>query len=246
MQHVNSKVKTRPSITELIRSDDTVTCSDFEIATLFNNYFSTVFTNENIASTPAIDPNGSLPISESIDFTPDIVLDKIMNMHNNKSPGRDGWPISIIKSVGEFIAIPLSIISSESFNSGTLPHDWKNSQVTPIHKKGARNNVSNYRPVSLTSIFGKLMETIVKDHLISNLISNNLLSAYQFGFVPDRSCTTQLLHVLDYFTKHLDEGYSVDVIYLDFQKAFDTVPHQRLIQKIVFSVLGYMVRCYSG
>ena len=231
-QYVNSKVKTRPSITELICSDDTVTCSDFEMATLFNNYFSTVFTNEDITSTPAIDPNGSPPISESIDFTPDIVLDKIMNMHNNKSPGPDGWPISIIKSVGEFIAIPLSIIFSKSFISGTLPHDWKNAQVTPIHKKGARNNVSNYHPVSLTSIFGKLMETIIKDHLISHLISNNLLSAYQFGFVPGRSCTTQLLHVIDYFTKHLDEGYSVDVIYLDFQKAFDTVPHQRLIQKL--------------
>ena len=75
-----------------------------------------------------------------------------MNMHNNKSPGPDGWPTSIIKSVGEFIAIPLSIIFSKSFISGTLPHDWKNSQVIPIHKKGARNNVSDYRPVSLTFI----------------------------------------------------------------------------------------------
>ena len=69
-QYVNSKVKTCPSITELIRSDDTVTCSDFEMATLFNKYFSTVFTDEDITSTPAIDPNGSPPISESIDITP--------------------------------------------------------------------------------------------------------------------------------------------------------------------------------
>ena len=166
-----------------------------------------------------------------------------MNMHNNKSPGPDGWPISIIKFVGKFIAIPLFIIFSKSFISGTLPHDWKNAQVTPIHKKGARNIVGNYRPVSLTSIFGKLMETIVKDHLISHLISNNLLSTYQFGFVPGRSCTTQLLHVLDYFTKHLDEGYSVDVIYLDFQNAFDTVPHERLIQKLSsFGIHGKMLQ----
>ena len=87
------------------------------------------------------------------------------------------------------------------------------------------------------------METIVKDHLISHLISNNLLSAYQFGFVPGRSCTTQLLHVLDYFTKHLHKGYSVDVIYLDFLKAFDTVPHQRLIQKLSsFGIHGKMLQ----
>jgi len=75
-------------------------------------------------------------------------------MHNNKSPGPDGWPISTIKSVGGFIAIPLSIIFNKSFNSGTLPHDWKNAQVTPVHKEGARNNVSHYCPVSLTSIYG--------------------------------------------------------------------------------------------
>ena len=84
------------------------------------------------------------------------------------------------------------------------------------------------RPVSITSIFSKFMESIIKDHLMNHLLTNNLLSAYQFGFVPGRSCTTQLLQVLDYLTKHLDNGESVDVIYLDYQKAFDSVPHQHL------------------
>jgi len=84
------------------------------------------------------------------------------------------------------------------------------------------------------------MESIVKDHLMSHLISKNLLSAYQLGFLPGRS---QLLHVLDYFTKHLDKGYSVDVIYLDFQKALDTVPHQRLIRKLSsFGIHGKMLQ----
>ena len=84
------------------------------------------------------------------------------------------------------------------------------------------------------------METIVKDHLISRTICSQL---YQFGFVPGRSCTTQLLHVLDYFTKHLDKDYSVDVIYLDSQKAFDTVPHQRLIHKLSsFGIHGKMLQ----
>ena len=76
------------------------------------------------------------------------------------------------------------------------------------------------------------MESIVKDHLMSHLLANNLLSDHQFGFIPGRSCTTQLLYVLDHFTKHLDKGEPIDVIYLDFQKAFDSVPHQRLIQKL--------------
>ena len=89
---------------------------------------------------------------------------------------------------------------------------WKNAQVTPIHKKCARNQVCNYRPVSLTSIFSKFMESIVKDHLMSHLLANNLLSDYQFGFIPGRSCTTQLLHVLDYFTQHLDQGLLMQYI----------------------------------
>ena len=78
------------------------------------------------------------------------------------------------------------------------------------------------------------MESIIKDYLMSHLLTNNLLSACQFGFIPGRSCTTQLLHILDYFTQHLDNDNSVDVIaiYLDFQKASDSVPHQRLIQKL--------------
>ena len=80
----------------------------------------------------------------------------IMNLPNSKSPGPDGWPIEIMKSVSEFIAISLSIIFKKSFDSGALPHDWKNALVTPIHKKCARNQTCNYRPVSLTSIFSKL------------------------------------------------------------------------------------------
>ena len=137
--------------------------------------------------------------------------------------------------MSEFIANPLFIIFKKSFNSGILPHDWKNAQVTPIQKKCARNQVCNYCPVSLTSIFSKFMVSIVKDHLMSHLhvLVNNLLSDYQFGFIlSGRPCTTQLLYILDYFTQHLDQGDSVDAIYLDFQKAFDSVPHQCLIQKL--------------
>ena len=201
------------------------------MANLFNVYFSSIFTDKDTTSFPAVDLTGTPLISNSIEFTPEMVCNKIMSLHNSKSPGPHGWPIPIIKSVSKFIAIPLSIIFSKSFNSGTLTHDWKDVQVTPIHKKGARNLTCNYRPVSITSIFSKFMESIIMDHLMNHLLTSNLLSAYQFGFVPGRSCTTQLLQVLDYLTKHLDNGESVNVIYLDYQKAFDSILHQRLIKK---------------
>ena len=77
-----------------------------------------------------------------------------------------------------------------------------------------------------------MMESLIKDHIMNYLTRYNLISPYQFGFTPGRSCTTQLLHVLDYLTKHLDNGYSIEMIYLDFRKAFDSVPHQCLIHKL--------------
>ena len=87
------------------------------------------------------------------------------------------------------------------------------------------------------------MESIIKDHILNHLSINNLLSPYQFGFIPGRSCSTQLLLILDYLTHHLDNGYSIDVIYLDFQKAFDTVLHQRLLQKLTsFGIHGNVLK----
>ena len=242
-QYVNSRTKVRPGVTELVSSDGSAIHSDTEMATHFNEYFSSVFTCEDTTSIPTVDSTSSPLLDDSIEITPETVFSKLIALQSNKSSGPDGWPITIIKSVSEFISVPLSILFNKSLNSGTLPSDWKCANVTPIHKKGARNLACNYRPVSLTSIFSKLMESIVKDHILNHLSTNNLLSPYQFGFIPGRSCSTQLLLMLDYLTHHLDEGYSIDVIYLDFQKAFDTVPHRRLLQKLTsFGIHGNVLK----
>ena len=145
-----------------------------------------------------------------------------MNLQSGKSAGPDGWPIQLIKSVGELISVPLSIIFNKSFVDSILPQDWKSAHVTPIHKKGTYIIVSNNRPVSLTSVYCKMMESIIKDHLLNYLLSNNLISPQQFGFVPGKSCTTQLLQVLNYFTHHLNNGHPTNLIYLYFQKVFDS------------------------
>ena len=84
------------------------------------------------------------------------------------------------------------------------------------------------------------MESIIKDYVLNHLSTNNLLSPHQFGFIPGTSCSTQLLLLLDYLTSHL---YSINVIYLDFQKAFDTVPHRRLLQKLIsFGIHGNVLK----
>jgi len=126
------------------------------------------------------------------------------------------------------ICFPLSICS-KSLSCGVLPTDWKLACITPLHKIGPCNLVSNYRPVSLTSTVVKIMESIIKDNILQQILGNNLIPPFQYGFLPGRSY--QLLNIMDHFTKALDKGNCVDVIYLDFQKAFESVPHKRLLRK---------------
>jgi hypothetical protein len=117
---------------------------------------------------------------------------------------------------------------------GVVPRDWKEAVVTPIYKKGAKADPGNYRPVSLTSVPCKIMESVLKDAILDHLQANNLISHSQHGFVLvcGRSCTTNLLTFQEEMTKYIDEGTPVDVFYHDFAKAFDKVPHRRLIIKL--------------
>ena len=113
-----------------------------------------------------------------------------------------------------------------------LPYDWKLAEVTAIHKKGSKTDRSNYRPVSLTSVCCKLLESLVRDHMINYLLDNRLLHAKQYGFIKGRSTSLQLLHIMDKWTEYLEQGGQIDVMYSDFEKAFNKVSHNRLIYKL--------------
>ena len=113
-----------------------------------------------------------------------------------------------------------------------IPEEWKQANVSPIFKKGQKHLAENYRPISLTSIVCKLMETFIKRELMTHLVNLNLLSPMQFGFISGRSTTTQLLNYLDKCIEVIVNGGMVDSIYLDFVKAFDSVPHKRLMMNI--------------
>ena len=127
---------------------------------------------------------------------------------------------------------PLFIIFNKSLQLGILPNDWKLAEVTAIYKKGSKADRSNYRPVSLTSVCCKILESLIRDYLMSYLLDNKLLSHKQYGFVKGSSAMLQLLHMMDKWTDRLDDGGQMDVIYSDFEKAFDKVPHKRLISKL--------------
>ena len=127
---------------------------------------------------------------------------------------------------------PLQILFKQSLSLGKVPADWKNAKVVPIFKKGAKGEPGNYRPVSLTCAICKLMESIIRDVITGHLKSNNLINDSQHGFADNRSCQTNLIEFMDFVTKCVDEGDAVDVVYLDFSKAFDKISHKKLIQKL--------------
>jgi hypothetical protein len=138
----------------------------------------------------------------------------------------------LLKEMKEYIVEPLTLIFRKSLEGGVLPTDWKVANVVPIFKKGVKGDPSNYRPVSLTSVPGKMLESIIKENIMSHLVENRLLRNTQHGFLTGKSCTTNLLVFQEHVTKAVDEGRPMDIIFLDFSKAFDMVPRERLLAKL--------------
>ncbi|KAK3086726.1 hypothetical protein FSP39_022531 [Pinctada imbricata] len=153
-------------------------------------------------------------------------------LRQDKSPGLDCLHPMFLKELSKEIAIPLQIIFNKSLQEKEVPSDWRKAKVSAFFKKGEKSLAGNYRPVSLTSVVCKVMETFVRDHIVDYMSLNQLFTKKQYGFMSGRSTALQLLSVLEKWTNALDEGNPIDCIYMDFQKAFDTVPHRRLISKL--------------
>ena len=206
-----------------------------------NGYFSSVFTKEDISSLPVADAKFQWAKSDYLGplvVTPELVAKKIKAMKDNKSPGVDGIPPKLLMETVEQISIPLARVFNLSLKEGVVPFEWKEANIIPLFKKGSRNKSENYRPVSLTSVICKLLERLIKDHMVDFLVKHKLLNSSQHGFLKARSCLTNMLCFLEEITKWIDVGSPVDIIYLDFQKAFDKVPHQRLLLKLKAHGIG--------
>ena len=118
----------------------------------------------------------------------------------------------------------LTDIFKSSLESGQVPEDWRVANVTSLFKKGSREELGNYRPVSLTSVVGKLLETLIKDQMKNHLNKYKLIKGIQHGFTKGSSCLTNILEFYEAVCEWVDEGKAVDIVYLDFKKAFDKVP----------------------
>ena len=109
---------------------------------------------------------------------------------------------------------------------------WIVAVITSIYKKGVRSVPGNYRPISITSVVSKIMESVVRDEIVAHMMKHNLLTNDQHGFVPGKDCITQLLLCLEEWTNMIENGVAFDVIYTDFARAFDSVAHERLLLKL--------------
>ena len=148
----------------------------------------------------------------------------------NKACGPDSLSSHVLKECATELASSLAHLFTRSFQSGCIPVQWKQGSVVPVHKKGDKSQVSNYRPISLLCILSKVMEKYIYNHIIDTV--KPLIHPLQHGFMNGKSCTTQLLEVYDNVGKCLDGGKQMDMIFLDFSKAFDSVNHTMLLHKL--------------
>ena len=190
--YVNSKLKTKTGIADLDIETGKAT-TDNEKAEALNEFFSDAFTEEDTSNVPSFHTEDIRKPLEELKIIEEKVNERLESLNPHKSPGPDGLHPRVLKELSNEISKPLAIIIQKSLDEHTLPQSWKDAHVSPIFKKGSKSSMTNYRPISLISVICKQLEGIIKDHLMEYTIENEILTDYQHGFVPGRSCATQLL-----------------------------------------------------
>ena len=235
-KYVNRYKHVSPNSPKIIVDENENTVTDLqEIADSFQNQFKSVFStpfNSHHLNTYNFNSD---PVSSSIssfELTQKHIIDAIDEIKFNSSSPKGDIPARVFKNCKISLSVPLMLFWKKSFACGKIPKYYKNQMIIPLHKKGTKTNVKNFRPVSLTPHEVKIKERVIRKVLMEYLEEFNLINDNQHGFRQNRSCATQLLSQLDFILSNSVEGYDVDSIYIDFAKAFDKVDHGLLIQKL--------------
>ncbi len=209
---------------------------------ILNNQFTSVFTREDTTSIPTMKSN-QFPSMSSISVSVAGVMKLLKGLQPHKATGPDSIPSRLLKELHVELAPALAHLFQTSIDSGKVPDAWKRAHIVPVYKKGDKSAAANYRPVSLTPICSKVIEHIIHSSVMDHLDKEKILSDTQHGFRRRRSCETQLTLTLHDFCKGLNDGRQIDMVLLDFSKAFDKVPHQRLLLKLhYYGVRGSLHR----
>ena len=223
--------KSGESSIPVLKPDNIIISDSTEKAEALNAQYTSQFTREPDDDLPEVDGDSFPPMPDILFTTPGV--EKLLNNLNpSKASGPDLLPTRILKMVSMEIAPVLCMIYQQSYNTGQVPLDWQQANVTAVYKKGDKTNPANYRPVSLTCILCKTMEHIIFSQTMGHLDNYDILVHFQHGFRPNHSCETQLLNTVEDLAHRLDKRKTTDLLILDFSKAFDTVPHRRLLLKL--------------
>jgi Reverse transcriptase (RNA-dependent DNA polymerase)/Endonuclease-reverse transcriptase len=231
-KYLNSKTRSRSCIPPLRNENGEIMTQDNVKAEILNNFFSSVFTNDNNINPPFPSRVPSDVSLNSVDISPALVFAVIKSIKPSNSLDPDGFSSNFYYQLAAELCIPLSIIMKTSMDTHELPSAWKSANICAIHKKGMTCDPNNYRPISLTVIACKIMERLIAINLLSYLNTYNLISAEQHGFLARHSTETQLLETFNEWTKALDSHLHVDCVFIDFKKAFDSVCHNKLLIKL--------------
>ena len=166
----------RDDVDKLVKRDGTLTCSDRDVANCLNDFFTSVYTHEAISDIPNLPDRSNGNTLQHIKVTHQDILDQLHRLKPNQSCGPDNCHPRVLKNVKDGLIVPIYYLYNKSLEEAILPFSWKEATITPIFKKGDRKLSNNYGPISLTSIFCRMLEAIIKDKIMSYFTINNFFA----------------------------------------------------------------------
>ena len=227
----------------LLKLDEISTTEAISVANGFRDHFVSVYTDSFDGTHPVLSPSQYDTALCQVTFRVADVGKLLKQVNPYSAMGPDYIHPRILKEAADTLALPLLSLFSYSLSTGVLPAAGKEAHVTPIYKSGDRDSYTSYCPISFTSMPCKIVERLIKKAILTHLQRNELISDSQHGFLPGRSCTTNLLLYMDSLTQASDDGLISDTIFFDFTKAFDKVPHKPLLHKLhAYGVCGELLQ----